>query len=171
MTKRKIVILKILIISIFVAIALFIIICLRYVLENTFLCEAKYTVTITNDDELEGKLYSIKSNIFLLVLTQKTTQKSDGYYIDMNRKTIGIPDFAFYKPLAHLKAALVGNSTKEGYPIIGEIDPSSITVQGNEIHVFVEEFSKEARKTEPSSADFIKTSIIYQKNIILKPKR
>ena len=108
----------------------------------------QFRAVVTDKPGARARLYTLGDDRYLLVLTAKFARRPEGYYIDLFRGEVGLPDFPEYVPLG--RYALVDGRIYQGFPDIGALkvrrDP-----KGNEreIHMRFEGF----KVPEPGMAD------------------
>jgi hypothetical protein len=75
---------------------------------------------VPGEPAISTRLYQLGPYMrFLLVLTSKSPDRLNVYYIDGSSQKIGVPDFGNYRPFR--KSALVSWLTCEGYPDDGAV--------------------------------------------------
>ena len=81
---------------------------------------SSYRAIVPGDPAISTRLYQLGPYMrFLLVLTSKSSDRHEVYYIDGHSHKIGVPDFRNYRPFR--KSALVSWFACEGFPDDGAV--------------------------------------------------
>jgi hypothetical protein len=141
---------------------------------------ASYRVDVPGKPAVSARLYWLGSPHIggakdLLVLTSKSSEHREFYFIEMSRREIGLPNCPKYVPL--LDGAIVDRSTLWGFPLGGELR-AEWNENETEVRIRIMGFSDAAIKAEPASDSDEEVArrrmpIGYQRDIVLikAPKR
>ncbi len=135
--------------------------------ESALLKEAAYDVEISGPPELHAKLYPLRELGYLLVLYLPGTSTKKGFIVDMEARTMGIPNFTSYTRLGRF--ALVDEMTLLGYPDIGELI-ADFEKNGDSWVIKVTGCADDPRFYDPDTRPFLEEELIYEKVITLTPK-
>lgn len=111
---------------------------------------ASYRVAVPGKPAVSARLYWLGSPHIggakdLLVLTSKSSEHREFYFIDMSRREIGLPNCPKYVPL--LDGAIVDRSTLGGFPLGGELK-AEWNENDHEVRIRITGFSDVAIKAE-----------------------
>jgi len=135
--------------------------------ESALLKEAAYDVQVSESPELRAKLYSLGEQGYLLVLYLPGTSTKRGFIVDMEARTMGIPDFTSYTRLGRF--ALVDKMTLLGYPDPGELI-ADFEKNGDRWIIKVTGSAFDPEFDHPDTRPFLEEELIYEKKIVLTPK-
>ena len=136
--------------------------------ESALLKEAAYDVQVSESPELRAKLYSLGEQGYLLVLYLPGTPTRRGFIVDMEARTMGLPNFTSYTRLGRF--ALVDKMTLLGYPepwgeLIADFENS-----GDSWTIKVTGYADDPKFHDPRTRSFLEEELIYEKKIVLTPK-
>ena len=80
---------------------------------------ADYRVSIPDKPWASGVLYSLAQGDYLLVLEGGSPRHCEAYYVELDRRAIGIPNFNLSKYTRFSQCALVDSRVFEKYPVLG----------------------------------------------------
>lgn len=93
-----------------------------YTGEMTLVGQASYRVGVPARPDASGRVYMLGyEGRYLLVLTSKSAERREGYYIDLSRRRIGVPNFDIYRRVPFLACAFVNADIHDGFPLDGAL--------------------------------------------------
>ncbi len=91
-----------------------------YTAEMTLVGEASYRVAIPGRSDVLSRIYALGyDGRYLLVLSSKSSEYPEPYYIDLTGRKIGLPNFGNYKHIPFLRCAFVHTDIHDGFPLDG----------------------------------------------------
>jgi hypothetical protein len=123
-------------------------------------------VAIPEKPDASGRLYNLGRDRFLLVLTARSEEHPEGYFLDLFHGRVGLPDFPDYVPL--LKYALVDRRIYDGFPELGTLKAEwDVKRNGKEIHLSITGFATEEPGVDSDELLRDNMPIGYRNEIIL----
>ncbi len=80
---------------------------------------ADYRVSVPDKPGASGVLYSLDKGGYLLVLADGSSRHCEAYYVELDRRAIGLPSFDPSKYSPRSDGAFVDELVFEKYPVIG----------------------------------------------------
>ncbi len=141
---------------------------IAYTGERTLVGQASYRVAVPSRPDASGTVYMLGyDDKYLLVLTSRSSEHPEGYYVDPGSRRIGLPDFGKYRRIPFLGCALVNASVYWGFPLDGAFAADWRTAnEGKEVRIRITGMVQE----EPGgSEEFLKQHmpIAYGNEIVL----
>jgi len=130
--------------------------------------KSDYKPLIRDEDNIKCALYRLSAEKYLIVLTDISGGKVEGYYIDLSLRKIG---YANFSPKTYITfnsyCAIVDETVFEGYSELYELD-ADFRKESDGWIIDLKGPSKNAINSEPGAEEFYKESTIYNKTIALK---
>jgi hypothetical protein len=86
-----------------------------------FVRMADYRVSVPDRPRASGALYSLDRGDYLLVLGDGSLRHCEAYYVESDRRAIGVPNFDRSKYTPRPNGAFVDKLVFEKYPVIGTL--------------------------------------------------
>jgi hypothetical protein len=137
--------------------------------ELALLREAPYEVEIPDSTQVQGKLYSLSGQRYLLVLCMPGTSTHRGFIVDLPGKEMGMPSFPRYNRFGRF--ALVGRRTLEGYCLFCGGLTADFEAHGDRSIIRVTGLVEDPNCHDPHSRSFLEEALIYSTRIVLREKR
>ncbi|HEC02177.1 MAG TPA: hypothetical protein ENI81_01465 [Phycisphaerales bacterium] len=122
--------------------------------EKKLIWESAYRVLVPEDRAVSGRFYSTGSGRYLLVLTSPSSNRREGYCINIDTHQIGMPSFSQSSYIALRRSALVDSETLEGYPYYGAIEADwQVASDQQEVRIRIKGFDTDALQSIHPSRD------------------
>lgn len=136
--------------------------------EWAFLVEAPYDVEISGVPQLQGRVYSLDTDQYLLVVFRPEVSAQRGFIVNLREKEIGVPNFPVYTRLGRF--ALVDRMTLLGYPkthgrLLADVEST------DHIHsIRVTALASDPTFADPNTGKYLEEELIYGRRVVLKPR-
>jgi len=124
-----------------------------------------FRAAIPGKPDASARIYSLGRDRYLLVLMSRSSKHPEGYYLNLNYKEIGLPDFPDYIPL--FKYCLVDKRIYDGFPEFSGALKADLDVKndGEEVHIRIKGFKDKESGDEELMRENM--PIAYQSKIVL----
>jgi hypothetical protein len=134
---------------------------------TTVVRESSTRVVEVADPGVSGRLYPLGYDRHLLVLVSRSAEFPEGYFIDLGRRKIGLPDFPRYMRVG--RYAIVDSRVYDGVPDLGVLDAAwKMNLGWKEVQIRVSGFA--AGESGPGDEELLKEHmpIAYGNEIVLR---
>ncbi|MBN1506624.1 MAG: hypothetical protein JW955_07250 [Sedimentisphaerales bacterium] len=116
-----------------------------YTGEMTLVGQSPYHVSVPARPDARGRLYMLSyDEKYLLVLTSKSSEHPEPYYLDPGSRKIGLPSFGPYRRIPFLGCALVNAHVYYGFPLEGALIADwNVASDRREVHIRITGFKQE----------------------------
>jgi hypothetical protein len=136
--------------------------------ESTLVGLAEYEPAVADSPNLSAKLFKLKGDGYLLVLSEIAGRRTEGYYINVPAKRLGYARFSIgtYTPITE-SLAMVNRAVYDGFRIVEELDADFQTLPDG-VAVTLKGPSELALALDPNVEQLYQRRLICQKTILLE---
>jgi len=133
----------------------------------TIVTRSPYDINVPGKPLISARVYSLKRNEYLLVLTDVKSGHREAYWFNPGKGRIGVPSFPTYLPLGN--CAVVSKTTLDGFTYLSEY-AADWEINNNNITFTIKGPSEAVRLGRELSTEDLQREISYGTRIIMKTR-
>jgi hypothetical protein len=135
--------------------------------DPVIISRAPYDVNVPGSPRISAKLYSLRRDEYLLILTTADTGRREKYWFNVRDGRIGVPDFPTYLPVG--KWAVISKNTLDGFQYLDQYVADWQTGDGV-ITLTFKGRPEAIREAAGVSMEDMRSEISYERQVILRAK-